>query len=436
MARDPEFRIPVQQGSTPTSAQRDFTVKVDVGDLRPNSTYYYRFRAFNAVSPVGRTRTSAAGDVDSLRFAVVSCSNYEWGYFNAYRHISRQQDLMAVIHLGDYIYEYGTGVYGDTTIGRIHNPPHELLSLDDYRSRYAQYRSDPDLQEVHRLHPFITTWDDHEIANNAYAEGAENHQPEEGSYTKRRDIAKKVYYEWMPVRDGEQLYRKFDFGRMARLIMLDERLAGRSAPVKNPGDSSYHNEERTILGNEQYKWLTDALVRSRAKWKIIGNQVIFSRLNLAQGNMSLNMDAWDGYPAEQKRLGRLLTINQFDNLIFVTGDTHASWAFETRIDSTSGQRPLAVELGTTSVNSANSNESYADSLVIAHEDLLLEANPHLKYVNLRDHGYLLLTLKQDYARADFYYVPTNRERSGYAFLAKQLWIRERNYKLLESRPQE
>lgn len=436
IARDEAFRIPIQNGIVTTSSERDFTVKIDVDDLRPSSQYYYRFKSFGAESPTGRTRTAASGESDSLRFAVVSCSNYEWGYFNAYRHIANQPDLMAVIHLGDYIYEYGTGVYGDTTIGRLHEPRHEIISLSDYRERYAQYRTDKDLQAVHQAHPFITIWDDHEIANNAYSEGAQNHQEDEGAYNERKQIARKVYYEWMPVREGEELYRNFDFGRMASLIMLDERLAGRSMPAINTDDSVFRSSERTMLGEKQFKWLTDQLVRSRSRWNLIGNQVIFSRLYLDPERSEINLDAWDGYPAEQERFERMLRINQFDNLILLTGDTHSSWAFESTLKPEEDTRPLAIELGTTSINSANQNEYDPDSVVISKEELLMNVNPHLKFVNLRDHGYLLLTLKNEFARADFYYTPTLRERTQSLFLAKQIWIRNGSYKLMFEKPED
>jgi len=436
VARDEEFRIPVKEGNFSTSAARDFTVKVDVDGLRPNGKYYYRFNAFGTVSPVGQTRTAVNGDSDSLRFAVVSCSNYEWGYFNAYRHIASQEDLMAVVHLGDYIYEYGPGIYGDTTIGRFHEPAKEIVTLSDYRQRYAQYRADPDLQAVHRKHPFITIWDDHEIANNAYTQGAENHQPGEGDYELRKDIARQVYYEWMPVREDSQLYRKFEFGRMANLIMVDDRLAGRTMPAENAADSLFARSDRSILGEEQFRWLTEQLVGSRSRWILVGNQVIFSRLYVDPDQKTLNMDAWDGYPAEQQRLARMMRINQFDNLIFLTGDTHASWAFESTINPGEDSRPLAIELGTTSVNSANQNEYNADSTVIAGEEMLMTANPHLKFVNLRDHGYLLLTLKEAGARADFYYTPTNRERDASLFRAKQIWLKSGSYELLFEKPEE
>ncbi|MCA6078643.1 alkaline phosphatase D family protein [Fulvivirga sedimenti] len=444
MARDAEFRIPVQQGNFNTTAERDFTVKVDVGELRPGGEYYYRFKAYGVYSPVGRTRTAPAGSVDSLRFAVVSCSNYEWGYFNAYSHIAKQPDLAAVIHLGDYIYEYGPGVYGDTTIGRIHEPPYEIITLADYRMRYGQYRRDPDLQEVHKNHPFISIWDDHEIANNAYMDGAQNHQPEEGDFQVRRNVAKQVYYEWMPVREGGPLYRKFDFGPLATLIMLDERLAGRTAPVPGPDDSGFSSKERSMLGEEQFQWLTSQLVRTRSTWKIIGNQVIFSRLNTGRENLNLNMDAWDGYPYEQARLAEMFSINQFDNLIMVTGDTHSSWVFESTLDpfgaynAKTGEGALAIELGTTSINSANSNESNPDSLVMIHERLLLseEVNPHLKYVNLRDHGYLLLSLSPTAARADFYFVKSLRQRNVEAGIEARFWVPAGEYHILKSPPQD
>ncbi len=415
-----EFQTVFRSGSFKTSPARDYTVKVDVQGLEPNTYYYYRFKALNAVSTTGRTRTTPVAAMDSIKFAVASCSNYEWGYFNAYGRIADRDDLNAVLHLGDYIYEYGPRSYGDTTLNRIHYPAREIITLEDYRLRYSQYRLDKDLNAAHAMHPFITIWDDHEIANNSYVEGAQNHQPEEGDYVTRRESARKAYYE-LPVREstGQKLYRSFSYGELADLIMLDERLAGRTAPADSLSDPTLKDSTRTMLGKEQLSWFENTLSGSTATWKVIGNQVIYSYLNWSQPTFNINLDSWDGYPLEQKRIADLIRDNDIKNVVFVTGDTHSSWAFEVSVDPfddynpTTGEGAFAVEFGTTSINSSNSNERFPTDSVIAHEQKIVnsEINPHLKYANMRDHGYMILTLTQGTARADWYYVSTLKEPS-------------------------
>ncbi len=234
ISESPDFSTLIQHDTLSTTPLKDYTVKVDVTGLQPGTFYYYRFHALNATSPAGRTKTAPVSMPDSLKFAVVSCSNWEWGYFNAYARIA-EKELDAVIHLGDYIYEYGTGRYGDTTIGRINIPRHEIVNLKDYRTRHSLYRLDEGLRAMSAAHPLIAIWDDHEVANNSYTEGAENHQPEkEGDYATRKNAARQAYYEWLPIREGETHYRSFSFGELAHLIMLDERLEGREAPPATP----------------------------------------------------------------------------------------------------------------------------------------------------------------------------------------------------------
>lgn len=220
----------VSSGRMTTDAARDFTVKVDAGGLEPDRTYYYGFQAFGRPSPVGRTRTAPDGAADHLRFAVVSCSNYQNGYFNAYARIAEREDLSAVIHLGDYIYEHGEGGLSyDPEIGRGHDPDHEIVTLDDYRIRYAFYRLDPDLQRVHQQHPFITVWDDHEFANNAWSMGAGNHESGEGAWDRRKQSALQAFFEWLPVRTDapSRIYRRVAYGDLVDFFMLDTRIDGR-----------------------------------------------------------------------------------------------------------------------------------------------------------------------------------------------------------------
>lgn len=424
VASDSLFNEIVNTGAFVTNPERDYTVKVIVEGLEPGTSYYYRFKSLNATSMVGSTKT-APQQSDEIRFAVVSCSNYQFGPFNAYGNIAKDDSLDAVIHLGDYIYEYGSGVYADTTTARFHLPKNEIISLQDYRTRYAQYRLDPDLRAVHARHPFIAIWDDHEIANNSYVTGAQNHQEDEGSYEKRRDAAVQTYYEWMPIRQVNPLYRKFSYGNLVDLIMLDERLAGRTAPLDSITAPGINEADQKMLGNEQLDWFKNQLTQSDARWKIIGNQVIFSYLDWGFKTFSMNLDSWDGYPYERNEIAQLIQKDSLQNIIFITGDTHSSWAFEVthepfkNYDQTTGKGAYAIEFGVTSVNSGNSDERYPTDSVKAHEKVIVNSpvNPHLKYANLRDHGYMILSLTDSQAQANWHFVEhlkirSNEEKKG------------------------
>ena len=434
-----DFSSNVLSATETTTPDDGYTVKVDVADLNPGTRYYYRFKYDGVYSPIGRTMTATANDAEVVKFGVVSCSNYEFGPFNVYGALAERDDLNAILHLGDYIYEYGAGRYGDSTTGRFHEPPYEILSLMDYRTRYAQYRLDPGLRDVHQNHPFITIWDDHEIANDAYKDGAQNHQPDtEGSYMTRREIAEKVYYEWLPVRKGATLYRSFGYGNMAELIMLDERLAGRTAPVSSVDDPTIADESRAMLGQEQLDWFQEKLSGSQAKWKIIGNQVIFSYLDWGFPTFSINLDSWDGYPRERTEIIENIKQNNIENVIFVTGDTHTSWALEVTedpFDSYQKEGAVAIEFGTTSVNSGNTNErpGMTDDKVIAHENSLVNSpkNPQLKYTNMRDHGYLELALYPDRATARWFYTPNRAVASRKMILGKEMMTPSGENKILE-----
>ena len=236
LAEEPDLGDVVASGSLVAGPTRDYTVKIDVDGLEPGRSYYYRFDARGVGSPVGRTRTLPTGSPDRLRLAFCSCASHAWGSFNGYRLIARRAELDCVLHLGDYIYEHGNGTYGDgAALGRIPEPDKEIVSLADYRTRYAQYRRDPDLQEVHRQHPFIAIWDDHEFANDAWRDGALNHQPDEGPWQERRNNALRAYLEWMPIREvaagrAGQGWRHFRFGDLADLLVLETRLE-RDRPV-------------------------------------------------------------------------------------------------------------------------------------------------------------------------------------------------------------
>lgn len=439
IAETAQFNSVYKSDTLSAKADRDYTVKVDVDGLQPDHIYYYRFKALDGTSIVGRTKTTPIDGRDSLQFAVVSCSNWEWGYFNAYENMSKRPVLDAVLHLGDYIYEYAVGRYGDTTIGRFNLPEHEIVTLQDYRTRYSQYRTDIGSRKVHQQHPFITIWDDHEVANNSYVEGAQNHQPEEGDYEARKKAAKQAYYEWLPIRESQALYREISFGPLADLFMLDERLAGRTKPVDSLSDPAYNSADRSMLGQEQLTWFENGLSSSRATWKLIGNQVIFSDIDLSQvlPRMPRNLDSWDGYPAEKNFIKEHIVNNRIRDVLFLTGDTHASWAFEVATDvantydPATSQGSFAIEFGTPSISAANSNERNPTEEVKKSEITLMETNPHIKYTNNRDHGYMILTLTPAQARADWYYVETLRKQGSSEQLAKSFTVARGTSKLNE-----
>ena len=429
---------PSQSGSIATDVSKDYTLKIDVKGLKPNTTYYYQFEALNKKSAIGRAKTAAKDGNAPVKLAVVSCSNYEAGYYNAFARIAEKKDLNAVVHLGDYIYEYQPGGYGDSTLNRKHLPAKEITTLSDYRTRYAQYRLDKDFQKVHQVHPFITIWDDHEVANNVYKEGAQNHQPEDGDFQTRKEAAKQAYFEWLPVRESatKDIYRTVHFGNLVDLIMLDERLAGRTYPVDSMTQTEFNDASRSMLGAKQLNWFKNELKNSKASWKVIGNQVIFSALNLKQlgYGSSVNLDAWDGYPYEQQQISQFLQKNQIKNVIITAGDTHSCWAFEVPIDvekyqSNALENTIAIEFGTTSITSANSDERLAVEEVKKAEAVLLNENPHLKYVNLRDHGYMVLSLSAEEAVAEWFFVDKINTPSANEKLAKRYVVKNGVYEL-------
>jgi alkaline phosphatase D len=428
IATDPAFRRLVDQGVVTALPARDHTVKVDAVGLEPGRTYYYRFNAAGVASPVGRTRTLPERTVSRLRIAVASCSNYPFGYFNAYARIAARGDLDLVLHLGDYLYEYPAGTYGDgAALGRVHTPSHEIVTLADYRERHAQYKSDPDLQEAHRQHPWVCVWDDHESANNAWRDGAENHNPElgEGDWPSRRAAAVRAYHEWLPIREqpgaaGPHIYRSFRLGDLADLIMLDTRLHGRTRQLDDRSDAAgLADPSRTILGADQQAWFAEQLrasARHGSAWRIVGQQLMFAQL-IAEDGLLLNVDQWDGYPASRQAVLDQLAAERLDDTVILTGDIHTAWAMDITPDPTSraydrasGRGSLAVEMVTTSVTSPGP-EGEADALR-EREAMIVRDRAHIHYVNLREHGYLLLDLDAERAQGEWWYVDSLSERTS------------------------
>lgn len=390
---------------------RALSVKINATNLSQDKPYYYRFIYGEDTSAIGRTKTTGTNPV-ALKFAVVSCSNYEWGYFNAYESISNIRNLDFVIHLGDYIYEYGPGVYGDKSLNRSHLPAKELVSLQDYRSRYAQYRLDEQLQMAHQNIPFISVWDDHEIANDTYTEGAQNHQAEEGDWNERKLAAQQAYFEWLPITDNTlfEIHRAFNFGSLVNLLMLDERLEGRTKQINQALETP---ENHSMLGISQYNWLVKSLSQSNTAWNILGNQVLFSTITIPSSVTGINksMDTWQGYLSERDQLfdefSRLSdTQNQGNNLILLTGDIHSSLAIKLRHKNVS----LGAEWVAPSVTSANYNERFSTCRTKSAERKLAKKaiNPNLNFVNLRHHGYVLVELSASQATSTWYKVKVNK----------------------------
>lgn len=408
IANDPELAEVVGEGTVSTDAERDFTVKIDVTGLSAGTTYYYRFEALGETSPIGRTKTAKTGALDRLRFVFCSCASYAHGYFHNYRRIAARSDLDAVLHLGDYIYEYGDpddlgNGYGDV---RPYDPPHEIVTLDDYRRRYAHYRKDADLQEVHRQHPFITVWDDHEFTNDAYPGGAENHQPDtEGDYATRKAIAARVYSEWMPVRleDPTKIWRSFRYGDLVDLFMLDTRMWGRDEQADGKNDPAVTDETRTLLGLDQEAWLAEGLRASTAQWKILGQQVMIAPLPLSG---LVNTDQWDGYVAARERLYAVITdpVAPVSDVVVLTGDIHTSWGNDLvpaggSYDPVTRAGSIGVEFVTPGITSPGLGEFFVDLLAA-----VLEENPYVRYVNIVNRGYCVLDVTPERVQCSWHLV--------------------------------
>ncbi|WBB80766.1 alkaline phosphatase D family protein [Micromonospora sp. WMMD882] len=427
VATDPDFTTIVGQGVTPTGPARDHTVKVEVGGLTPATTYWYRFGLAGTWSPTGRTMTAPPVDatIDRLRLGVVSCANWEAGHFSAYRHLAARGDLHLVVHLGDYLYEYGTGEFdAGGTVVRPVRPAHEILTLADYRTRHGLYKTDPDLQALHAALPWVITWDDHEVANDQWSGGAQNHTPGvEGDFAARLAAARQAYFEWMPVRAGANgaIHRRLRFGQLAELSMLDLR-SYRSAQASGP---AVDDPTRTITGDAQLSWLKSGLVTSTARWKLVGNPVMMARLDLAtlpawllgplrdllgipQNGAVLNPDQWDGYNADRNELVDHLRAHRTRDVVFLTGDIHCSWANEVTTRSTLLTGPAAVEFVVPSVTSDNIDDFLGlppgNSLSALGASLIRTTNPHVRWTELDGHGYGVLEVTPQQCRMDWYHL--------------------------------
>ncbi|ELI6427264.1 alkaline phosphatase D family protein [Vibrio harveyi] len=470
VSRSEDFSTVEQSGTFTTDTSRDFTVKVDVQNLNPSTQYYYRFMVGETTSIVGMTQTLPEGSVDKASMAVVSCANYPAGFFNVYKEILKQhqtESFDVVLHLGDYIYEYGAGGYASEDAARLGREPSkgtECITLDDYRKRYAQYRQDQDLQALHAALPMIAVWDDHELANDAWKNGAENHQDNEGSFVDRRAAAAAAWTEWLPVRENTfsnmLIYRQFSFGDLINLMMLDTRLVGRDQPLdyfslNAPTMDAIgglvaqsRSADRELLGTEQLAWLMNAFNSQDAKWNVLGQQVLMSRMELPSSVMlamfqlfnatdeqkmdallavnsaisnyladpssdtiklPYNLDAWDGYYVERERVYEIAKASE-GHFVCLAGDTHNAWTSELKDVS---NNPVGVEFATSSVSSPGLEEYLAlEPVAIAQMEYTL---PHLvselQWTDIKQRGFMRVTFTPEKAQSTWYMLSSVKDKN-------------------------
>ncbi|MEU4095591.1 alkaline phosphatase D family protein [Streptomyces sp. NPDC026673] len=428
VARDKAFTSVVATGTATATADADHTVKADVRGLQPATDYWYRFTAGGVTSPAGRTRTAPAENAtaDRLRFGVVSCANWEAGYFASYRHLAARGDLDAWLHLGDYLYEYASGGYAARgTVVRPHAPAHEIVTLADYRTRHGRYKTDADLQALHAAAPVVAIWDDHEFANDAWSGGAENHtEGAEGAWAARVAAAKQAYFEWMPVRPSiaGTTYRRLRFGRLADLSLLDLRsFRSRQAAI---GSGSVDDPDRTLTGRAQLDWLKAGLKASDTTWRLIGNSVMISPvafgalpdhllaplaklLGLPAEGLAVNVDQWDGYTDDRRELLAHLRDNAIGNTVFLTGDIHMAWANDVPVKAAT--YPLSASAATEFVVTSVTSDNLDDILKVAPntvstvaEAAIQAANRHVKWLDMDSHGYGVLDVTGERAQMDYY----------------------------------
>lgn len=451
VAATPDLEATVAQGVAEAVAEHDFTVKVDVGGLEPSTTYHYAFEAGDSASPVGRTRTAPSSVTERVRLGVVSCSCWPHGFFNAYRHLA-ERDVDLVLHLGDYIYENG-GAWEE--VGRVHQPRRRLRTLADYRARHAQYKTDPDLQLLHQRHPVIAVWDDHDVAGDAWRDGAGEHEPsEDGDWHRRRAAAVQAYLEWLPVRSPDaahpdRIYRSFSLGDLAHLVVLDARLVGRDRPAQEGqrAVATIPERHRSLLGPDQWAWLGQELRSSSGRWSLLANQVMMAPLRvldlprglrrlvpgLVAGGAGVNAGQWDGYPGERARLFELLGEEGLSNVVVLSGDLHSSWAGELSLDPKGQARAVGVEFVAPSVTSRCFAGQVAPPLPGSHaalRRLVAAQNPHFRFFDLEGHGYLVVDVTAERVQAEFWHVDSVARRAPGERLVARWQVRDGQARLL------
>ncbi|MEN9682859.1 MAG: hypothetical protein RLZZ427_610 [Pseudomonadota bacterium] len=453
LAEDQSFARIAATGECTASPANDSCAKGWARGLNPGRWYYYRFIAPSGeISPIGRTRTLPVGKLARFRLAVFSCSNYGFGFFNAYAHAAEAGDFDLAVHLGDYFYEYHRGEYPSakqTVDGRL-VPIDEAVTLEGYRDRFRTYRADPDLQRIHQVLPMVAMWDDHETANDTWQGGAENHQPGEGDWATRKALSERVYREWMPVSDD--YWATYEIGDLATLFKLESRHVARSEQLSLPDvyqdigsgraeaalaalrDGAWADPARTLLGDPQEAWLAEGLkasVRARKPWQVLAQEVVMGNLRMGDGvldglsatapgwlrarigsavaaghqGLPWNMDAWDGYPAARDRLFKS-ALAADANVVVLSGDSHNAWAFD--LDR-KGAR-VGVEMAGHAVTSPGAEDTIRWQ---TPQDLARETvatNPQLKWCDTSQRGYMAVELTPAAATCEWRFMATVRQK--------------------------
>ncbi len=441
IAADPEFEQIVGRGTAETGPGRDHTVEVDAGSLKPATTYWYRFTSGSEHSPVGRTRTLPGAEVDSFTLGIVSCARYSVAPLTVYRALALAEvDL--VLHLGDYIYD-DEGDKGP----REHDPPHDLMNLEDYRLRLAQIREDPDAQALHMRHPMMWLWDDHDFADNAWVGGAKTHDPQEhGEWLERRDASIQAHQEWLPCRSADPsdlsiIYRSIPIGNLADLVLVDSRIAGRDCQASVPGSKTIDDPTRTLLGERQREWLAGRLADNSRPWALVANGVVVNPIHLSlpmakltrpllpEGYVTLDNeqvlrdDQWDGYLAERDHLVEMLRNRAAGGArtILLSGDVHSSWAF-CGPEGPDGS-PVALEATTPSVSSAPLGRTRLPGLWRLLDRSARQMD-HVKWAEITARGFSVLQVSPEQVRVGWWFVDpydTGAQpgsRVGAAFLSR------------------
>jgi alkaline phosphatase D len=442
-----EFTKIVAGGEMVTGPWRDHTVKITVDGLAPGRTHFYRFIGPDgSISPIGRTKTLPVGKAAKFNIAIFSCSNLGFGEFNAYGHAAARGDIDLVLHMGDYIYEYGRGGYDVADFAKRIFPADEILTLADYRLRYASYRADPQLQAMHQNFPVIPNTDDHEGANDSWEGGAQNHQADEGDWTNRKNAAMQVWREWLPV--GEQPWKSYEIGDLGTYYRTDTRMVARSLPrwhgefarAADPAkafaefhDGAWQDPSMTMMGTEQESWLYKSFARNKGLWTVLGTgtnmgyngtpanaldwlpsdapdrskSYVKQGIDAAKAGLPYNLDNWGGYPKARSRL--LSAAQRADvNLVVVTGDSHNGWAF----DLPEGGKPAGVEFGGHSVSSPGfeSATTGTDPKVVARG--MVDANKaELRWMDSSNRGYMFLSLTPSAATNEWVFMDTIKAKT-------------------------
>ncbi|MES1199088.1 MAG: alkaline phosphatase D family protein [Pseudomonadota bacterium] len=463
IADDEAFQHVVSRGEADASMRTDFCVKVDAGGLSPGRPYFYRFLSAGGPSVTGMTRTAPQGATEHLRIAFFSCANMPFGYFHAYGHAAARDDIDLALHLGDYIYEMQRGAYpseADAVPGRVIDPTNEIVSLSDYYQRYASYHTDSNLLELRRLKPMSVVWDDHELANDAWREGAQAHDPAtDGPWPARVAAASKAYFDWMPIRrptqSGVRIYRSLDWGDLARIVLIDTRLIGRDHQLdyrtqlfarlaQQEADAraiaadmrhALDDPNRTMMGADQERWFAGTLAQSKRAgqpWQIVAQQVVMAEQAAPQGLSTLlpsnvsggqrqwftgaeqttqlglpwNLDNWGGYPAARARFLAACTANAA-NAVVLGGDSHNCWV--NNLGAAEGGRLAAVEFAGGSVTSPGMERSLSNAQPGQRESMLRAANANMAFCDLTNRGYGALSITRGACNAEWVAFDSVRE---------------------------